>query len=152
MTENETLETFLKREKEKRQAREREVDWEDRKYNWLDAVHTLYETINRWLQKSIKDQVVEVYYDDMQIVEEYIGDYTVKKMVIRLGPDKIRLEPVGTLIVGSSGRIDMIGTRASLMLVLMKDKWHIAIRGGRGGVDYFPLTKESFTDALRRIL
>jgi len=152
MTENETLETFLKREKEKRQAREREVDWEGRKNNWLDAVWTLYETIDRWLQKSIKDQVIEVYYDDMHLVEEHIGDYTIKKMVIRLGPDKIRLEPAGTLIVGSNGRIDLIGTRASIMLVLLKDKWHIAIRGGRGGIDYLPLTKESFTDALRQII
>ena len=111
-----------------------------------------YQTIAGWLEKSVQDQVIEVYYDDMHLVEEYIGDYTVKKMVIRLGPDKIRLEPVGTLIVGSNGRIDLIGTKASVMLVLLEDKWHIAIRGGRGGVNYFPLTKESFTDALRQIL
>ncbi len=152
MTQNETLETFLKREKEERETRGREVDWEDRKHNWLAAVNALYNTIYSWLQKSIKDQVIEVYYDDMHIVEEHIGDYTVKKMVIRLGPDKIRLEPAGTLIVGSNGRIDLIGTKASIMLLLLKDKWQIAIRGGRGGIDYLPLTKESFTDALKQII
>ena len=152
MTENETLETFLKHEKEKRQAREREVDWEDRKHHWLDAVNALYEQIYVWLQKSIKDQVVEVYYDNMHIGEEYIGDYTTKKMVIRLGPDKIRLEPVGTLIVGSNGRIDLIGTKAAITLVLLENDWHMAIKGGRGGMDYLPLTKESFTDALRQII
>jgi hypothetical protein len=65
---------------------------------------------------------------------------------------------MGMNVIGAAGRVDMVGEEGIIMLVLLKQEnqeneeyqWHIVIRTTPN--QYFPLVKESFTDALAQVM
>jgi hypothetical protein len=43
-------------------------------------------------------------------------------MTIKIGGKKISFEPIGTLLIGSRGRVDVIGPFARTQLILLSDR------------------------------
>jgi hypothetical protein len=110
---------LVKKESEKRQkgilsakAIERRRNW------WIKEVTDLFDKVKSWLNPLIEDGALEFETSDLQINEEWLGLYTVKRAVIRLGVDKLEMTPVGTIILGSFGRIDLKGPNDERMLIL----------------------------------
>jgi len=78
----------------------------------------LYDKVdNDWLNDEISDGEVKTETIPFKIYEEALGEYEVEKKVIEIGDNRITLQPVGTIILGTPARIDMIYHGKSVMIV-----------------------------------
>ncbi|MBL4684017.1 MAG: hypothetical protein JKY37_05470 [Nannocystaceae bacterium] len=106
----------------------------------------------------VDEGLVEISRARIRLSEENIGVYGVDALVLTFGSVAIVLNPMGTLMVGSRGRIDLYrrGRRGaqSAMLILSGSKkdasW--AIWQSRDPRDEDPLSWKTFERALERLL
>jgi hypothetical protein len=89
---------------------------------WTQQVEELFASVRAWLKPLIDDQTIEFEISDLTIHEEWLGQYTSKWVAIRLGRAVLKMEPSGTVILGSFGRVDLIGPRGQLMLILEAER------------------------------
>lgn len=111
---------FVRQEQEKAKGLEGEgFDPQLEKQEWLQHLDDLYRLIKFYLDSWIESGQIRIDFRPLSLNEEYVGDYTVQQMLITVGTKTIRLEPIGTFLIGSKGRVDVIGPvlRAQLMLV-----------------------------------
>ncbi|WP_227937262.1 hypothetical protein [Alkalihalobacillus deserti] len=96
-------------------------DWEKEKTDWLTAVDDFYRNITEWLKPITErdNSNLKITLDTLVINEEDIGEYEVKKMNISLKGKRVVLEPIGTMLIGARGRIDMKGTYGTVRFVLV---------------------------------
>jgi hypothetical protein len=76
------------------------------------------------LKEYTADGSITRRFSQVSLTEEDLGRYSAPRMEIRIGGQTVSLEPVGTLLFGSKGRVDVVGTygRAQLWLVNAKVK------------------------------
>lgn len=86
---------------------------------WQHYLEALYGAIEVYLAPYIGAGKIVVSYQSTQIREELLGQYQVRSMEILIGEDPVRLEPIGTYLIGVKGRVDMIGPRGTVRLVLV---------------------------------
>ena len=111
---------FVQQEQQKTKfAAEDLFDPERERKEWLSYIDDLYRMVAAFLKDYIAADHVAITYRDATINEEYVGDYMVRQMLIAIGTKVIRLEPIGTFLIGSKGRVDVVGPilQAQLMLV-----------------------------------
>lgn len=171
------LQAFINTKKKK--TEEANVNWDKKRDDWLDLLKELYNNIEVWLGELEDNDVVSYKYKNIKINEEYIGIYKTKKMIINIANEQISLEPIGTLLIGSKGRIDMTGKNGTVKLVLtpknsaepsikvkfeidgedkkVKDKdmpveWVWKIATPPPSIQYIRLNSDSFSDALLEVV
>ena len=67
------------------------------------------------------------------------------------GADIVELKPVGALIVGCRGRVDIILRNRSVSFVIAEDgEWKIIVR--QPTVKYHPLDEEAFGDVIMQLM
>ena len=159
---------------------EKEIDWESQKREWLDFIEQFYKSLETWLSPYKEQGTVSYTYKDLELTEEYIGTYNVKVMTVDFAGQKLTLEPIGTLLIGTKGRIDMEGVKGSVQFILAdknskgmkvsvsismdgekpKEKeprkapdwtWKIVLRESRK-VSFVEFNEENFFDALMEIV
>jgi hypothetical protein len=62
---------------------------------------------------------VKIAYTPVEISEEQVGTYEARSMIITIGRKTVRLEPIGTFLIATKGRVDVIGPRESARLTLL---------------------------------
>lgn len=145
------LEEFFKQKRLKHEDQIKEVDWEARRERWVADLNYLYEMISTWLHSSAQNGLVKIVYENKIITEENIGTYTVRKMKLWVGTEQVIFDPKGTILIGSYGRVDMIGDEGAIMIVLFEwNQWELAVRTPR--MKHWPLTEDSFSDALKQVM
>jgi hypothetical protein len=102
----------------KKSEKTKEIDWAKKKEDWLTKLNKLYADIESWL-KDLEQDVVSIKYIDKEINEEHIGMYKIRKMILRIADEQVVLDPVGTLLIGAAGRVDMTGKNGQVKLVLV---------------------------------
>jgi hypothetical protein len=107
---------FVKRQKPPSTA-EQPVDWDRERNDWIAHLNLLYEKIENFLERY-KDSI-RIEYPQIELDEEHIGRYAVRQMILHIGRQEIALTPIGTLLIGFKGRVDVVGSagKASLALV-----------------------------------
>lgn len=143
-----------------------QIDWQAKKNQWLKYLGHLYGDIQSYLE-PYKDKII-LNEQEVLINEEYIGEYSAKKLSIQLGKDTITLTPKGTNLIGASGRVDMNSSHGTIKLVLIEQDekrldiakntkkepnalvWAIAQQQPR--LAFFELNQESFQDALMELV
>lgn len=107
---------FVKRQKPSATT-ERHIDWGKERNDWIAYLNLLYDKIESFL-KPYKDSI-RIEYREIELDEEYIGRYVVKQMILHIGRQEITLSPIGTVLIGFKGRVDVVGSagKASLALV-----------------------------------
>lgn len=119
------FEEFLKETKEKKESA---IDWTKQRDEWLKCVKKLYDQINEWLSEYIKKNKITINYRSMQITEDFIGTYDAAIMEILIGKTTISLTPIGTIMVATKGRVDMMGPSDTIRFVLAdKDSSEIKV-------------------------
>ena len=104
--------------KKKKSEEVKEINWLKKRDDCLAKLNELYADIESWL-KNLEKDVVSVNYVDKEINEEYIGIYNARKMILRIADEQVVLDPVGTLLIGAAGRVDMTGKNGQVKLVLV---------------------------------
>ncbi|CAN2049160.1 conserved hypothetical protein [Candidatus Magnetomoraceae bacterium gMMP-1] len=115
------LDQFIEK-KSKIKKEFKEIDWENKKNEWLEYLHQFYEKVKNWL-KDYKDKgVIDYDFVPTDIYEENIGQYKAEKMVLNITNEQIVFEPIGTILIGAKGRIDMKGKNGIVKFVLVNKK------------------------------
>ncbi|MBN1006959.1 hypothetical protein [Amphritea pacifica] len=172
------FEDLLKKHESK--SEEKEIDWQSQKDEWLAFIDQFYNTLEQWLSPYKEQGAVSYSYKDLQLTEEYIGTYTVKVMTVDFAGQRLTFEPIGTLLIGTKGRIDMEGVKGRVQFILadkdskgmkvsvsisidgekQKEKknqktpdwtWKIVLRESRK-VSFVEFNEENFFDALMEIV
>lgn len=116
------------RKKKKAVNSETKINWEERKTKWLNSVTNLYSTIDNIIINNLESSgyVVIKEKQPARISEEYIGSYSIDNYLIKADTIQINFFPIGTIIIGSYGRVDMVLHRETIKLVLPEwGKWKI---------------------------
>ena len=96
-----------------------DIDWAGMRDEWLRNLGSLYEQVRKFLQDYIKDGSISYAFTEVDLTEENIGSYSAKKMDIRIGRQRVSLVPVGTLLIGSKGRVDVVGSAGRALILLV---------------------------------
>ena len=115
-----SFDDFVQREHEAaRRAEEASIDWQAEKDQWLYQLDKLYARVSGFLKPYIDAGQISISESDIELNEEHIGIYTAKQKTVVIGTKSITLEPLGTIMAGSRGRVDVVGpfTRAQLTLL-----------------------------------
>lgn len=102
---------------------EQKIDWDRTRDEWLNYLSGFYKTIEGFLEEYKKAGKLSYDYSKKEIFEEYIGSYTVDVMNIRLGEHKVKLEPIGTNLIGAHGRVDLIGANGKVKIGLVNKNY-----------------------------
>lgn len=114
------------------------MDWDRERKEWLHNLDKLYKKVESLLDRYVSSGQIEREYRPVELNEEHIGSYAAKQMVLRIGRQSVVLEPIGTLIIGSKGRVDIIGPAGKAQILLVDSKASgpaslIHVRVGVGG-------------------
>ncbi|WP_141107062.1 hypothetical protein [Herbaspirillum aquaticum] len=101
-------------------SKERELE------TWAQHLAELYEIVERALRTYIEAGSISTAYRTKRIMEEFSGPYDAKEMVITIGLVNVVLEPIGTMLIGTKGRVDIKGPRGRASLVLIRKGVHTA--------------------------
>lgn len=109
---------FVKRKAGEAQA-EKAVDWAKRRADWLQELEGLYGRMECHLKPYTQAGEIQVERTPIQLTEDYLGTYDADKLTFKIGHEKIVAKPIGALVIGASGRVDLAGTRKTLRIVLL---------------------------------
>ena len=109
---------FVKRQ-QRQVAVDNAIDWNKQRDEWLDYLQQLYNNIKEYLASYIDGGEITLRESTTEINEENIGVYSAKKLTILIGVQEITLTPIGTLMIGSKGRVDVEGSAGKSRLVLI---------------------------------
>ncbi len=105
-----------------------EKDLSEQKCNmlneWLDNLRKLYDIVRDFLKEYTDTDKVQITEKDISITEDFLGTYSVNKMVIHLGilGKYVELTPVGKYVIAAYGRVDMSGKNGTVRIVLVDSK------------------------------
>ena len=93
---------------------------------WKQAITSLFLEIRNYLAEHEKDGLLSFSDETISLSEESLGTYQVPVMKITAGPAAILVQPIGRIIVGALGRVDMYrqgraGEQQRIMLLRMQD-------------------------------
>lgn len=107
----------------KRQAAEKTqppgFDPQQQLTEWQSYLNQLYADINTYLEPYLGSGQALVEYEPVELNEDFSGPYTVRQMNLRIGGSTVLFKPVGTMLIGSKGRVDVQGPRGTARLSLM---------------------------------
>jgi hypothetical protein len=97
---------------------ENAVDWAAERNWWIQQVHELFNQIEGWLRPLIDSGPVTFSRTKIQLDEEDLGRYSIDSLELWLSGRKLTFKPVGTMLIGAFGRIDISGPNGKAVLLL----------------------------------
>jgi hypothetical protein len=113
------VEDFSKFVADQQETVDEAKSWAEVRDEWLKELDALYDRIEDYLQDYIKAGSISCRFTEVELNEEKIGPYLAKKMDIKIGRQHAYLEPLGTLLIGFKGRVDVVGSAGRGQLVLV---------------------------------
>lgn len=102
---------------------ENAVDWKAVKDDWIKAVRELFDQITGWLKPLIESGSLRAARSHISCEEQDLGPYKIEALELQLASKKMTFKPVGTVLIGAWGRIDVTGpTGKAALLLLNTDK------------------------------
>jgi len=150
MADSQSLLDLLREQKaEEQRAR---VDWTAVRNEWLADLRALGERIEEWLREPVAQELLRITKRKITLREEALGSYEVPSWQIHAPSRIISVLPVGRVIVGGVGRVDVeCGLQRYLLIRTDRGKWEIwdaADRTKKGR----SLDEGSFTALLKHLL
>lgn len=112
--------SFIEAENKKEKQKKVNFDPEERISLFRNRVNELYALIDDdWLKAYIENDEIKTSYRDIQITEELLGSYPVREKIIEIGRHIFILRPIGTILIGTPGRVDLLYQSRKVMFVLV---------------------------------
>ncbi|TXL67457.1 hypothetical protein FHP05_00060 [Cerasibacillus terrae] len=86
--------------------------------------------IKGWLVQNQKEGLIDVAEKEIEITEEHLGKYIVPSLVLTIGSESIKITPVGRLIIGASGRVDISSFMNRFIVLYHSEKGWIKLWNG----------------------
>ena len=74
---------------------------------WQESIRWLLKEVRAWLAEYESDGAMTFSTGVVQLDEELLGAYQAETLSIHAGPAGVRLVPVGRMIIGATGRVDI---------------------------------------------
>ncbi|MBP1971727.1 hypothetical protein J2Z83_003882 [Virgibacillus natechei] len=140
---------FLKKKKDENQ--QDEVNWNHIKSDWLQQVKLFMNQIEAWLHTAQEDRMIDIKEKRIMLQEEHLGLYDAPSLVLAIEKEEIEIQPIGRLIIGAKGRIDIISSYAKYIVLYLDDReWVYRKETDHGKFTDF--TKENFEKILEDLL
>ena len=110
---------------ERKQAEEKTTglfDSKKRLAEWLHYLDQLYDNIEVFLSSYIAAKKAWLEFQEIVLIEDFSGPYQVRQMLLHITTSTIIFEPIGTMLIGSKGRVDVQGQRGRARLSLINRK------------------------------
>ena len=150
MVKNNGLLAFVRFKVAEMSGTDPDIDWEARKTRWLNATGNLYRLIRRWLAPLEKDGILRFSRSSVTLTEEPIGSYEIGVLEFSIGKQRVRFCPVGTLIGGATGRVDVRGQHGTRSIILRGNQWFVVERVPE--LKTVPFNKKTFKNVLQEIM
>jgi hypothetical protein len=119
---NKFLKALQDKEKAKRDKR-RQFDPAERIYRFQTLVSDFFDTLEtEWFRDSVAEGLMTIEREQISICEDSLGRYNTEKCRLIMGAEKIEFVPIGTVLLGTDGRIDMVYKRNEVMFVHVGEK------------------------------
>jgi hypothetical protein len=118
---NADFDAFVKRQQAAKTATAK-VDWGKERDQWLGYLDNLYERIRSYMESYISEEAAQIAFRDITLIEDNIGAYIARQMVLTIGLQQVVFTPIGTLLIGTKGRVDVSGPAGKTRLTLIQDK------------------------------
>jgi hypothetical protein len=149
---NQLVEFFRNR---KQHGESENINWNAKKGDWIRSVEGLYDVVEGMLGESIASNDVAVRRVATQVTEELVGTYSIPVLELTIGNERVEFQPKGLTVIGASGRVDLLGGRDRITLVLdrqaMQDSWHIVLQRVPK-LKTAPLDQDSLQHALEKVM
>ena len=119
---------FLESQKQQKASSE-QINWQTKKDEWQEYAKKFMDQVKQYLTEFSGDITLED--KTVSLTEDNLGTYDISALSVQLPGQKIEFEPVGTNVIGASGRIDMKGSAGTVKWVLVPesyDKPRISVR------------------------
>ncbi|RMD04331.1 hypothetical protein D9O40_02470 [Clostridium autoethanogenum] len=122
------LNDFLKKKLEEKTKIE--FNAEEEKKKWINSVDEILSNIKKWIEEPVKNHLVEIIDEKVEINEERLGKYKISSLAIRSLWDTVYIRPIGRMILGAIGRIDILSTKGKYSILLTIDNgWVVKLDG-----------------------
>src|ERR1035438_7458033 len=101
---NAAFDEFVKSEQEPAHSK---INWVKERDEWLKRLEELNHRIRGYLEEYISSGQIQFEAHPVELTEENIGRYKVEQITLKIGRKQVRFQPVGTLLIGSKGRVDV---------------------------------------------
>ena len=108
---------FIEQEKAA-EFRKNSIDWDEQKKLYLKRVEMLFDQVKKYLHEFTETGAIQIKKMNETIEEECIGKYEVPILRIQIYGKSADLVPAGTNMIGTPGRVDLIGDIATIRLIL----------------------------------
>ncbi len=98
------------------------INWDDVRGEWLGYLASLYTKIESFLTDYVSSNKIQFEYHELELNEINIGAYKARQMVMKVGRQEITISPIGTLLIGCKGRVDVLGPVGSAQILLVDRK------------------------------
>lgn len=89
---------------------------------WIHYLNLLYTQITSFMSTYISEKMATISYDEITLTEDFSGSYSIRRMFLKIGRSTITFTPLGTMFIGSKGRVDVQGPSGGARLMLMNKK------------------------------
>lgn len=86
---------------------------------WLEYIEILYNEITSFMKPYTDKHMAEISYNNIILTEDFSGSYETRRMFLKIGRSTITFTPIGTMLIGSKGRVDVQGPSGGARLILM---------------------------------
>lgn len=122
------LNDFLKKKLEEKTKKE--FNAEEEKKKWITSSDEIINNIRKWVEEPVKNNLVELIDEEVEINEERLGKYKINSLAIRSLWDTVYIRPIGRMILGAIGRIDILSTKGKYSILLTVDNgWVVKLDG-----------------------
>lgn len=167
-----------KNEKANKDSKRGTINPAERIAFFVKEIEHLYNCIDtEWLKDELLNHSISTGLTQITIREESLGIYNVDSKWLQIGNERVTLQPIGTVMIGTNARVDLIYKEKNVMLVLIgenveqgsdlisikvngeytkppkksgKSVWKYVTKNNR--LSYITLTKSSFQNLLMDIM
>ncbi|ELI8161202.1 TPA: hypothetical protein ACVEY8_004042 [Yersinia enterocolitica] len=113
------LKNIIKNKRDEAEA-ENSFNPQEQINEYIILTNNLYKAIRESIKELVDDDLVSLRMEKISIYEEGLGDYNIESLYISFANEKVQLKPVGTMLIGSKGRVDMIGPKGIERFTLIR--------------------------------
>jgi hypothetical protein len=74
---------------------------------WQKSVAALMSEIEEFLHEYKSEGTLKIEQSDTELTEEALGTYPTTQMTLRAGSAVLMIQPIGRMIIGATGRVDL---------------------------------------------
>jgi hypothetical protein len=98
------------------------IDDEKIKEDWLAQIDKFYSLIQNFLDNYLQEGKILKEWKTIQLNEEILGEYEVQQLILKIGNTRVLFTPIGRIILGALGRIDMSSDFGSVRFIVLPKK------------------------------